>query len=45
MHTAAERLAGLGYSAGQTRDIRASIRRALDDAWRGELDTRSGLPA
>jgi hypothetical protein len=45
MHSAAERLAGLGYSAGQTRDIRASIRRALDDAWRGELDTRSGLSA
>jgi hypothetical protein len=35
----------LGFAAGQTRDIRTSIRRALDDAWRGELDTRAGLPA
>jgi len=42
---ASRNLAGLGYGEEDVRTVRLSIDRALRDAWRGTLDTRSGLPA
>jgi len=41
--SASRRLSGMGYTQGRAFLVRDSIDRAMRDAWRGALDTRSGL--
>jgi GT2 family glycosyltransferase len=43
--SASRRLSGMGYTGGTPLPVRAAIDRAMRDAWRGALDTRSGLRA
>jgi len=40
--SASKRLASLGYNQGTPPQVRESIDKALRDAWRGTLDTKSG---